>query len=88
MLDIECYESIGSMERALDQHADQAFAELNSQDEKDICETVFKALTDKASDARGVRRPTRLETLCEMCNSTPAAVVSVINIFRKSSRSF
>ncbi len=88
MLDIECYESIGSMTSALDLHADQAFAELNSPNEKYICETVFKALTDKASDARGVRRPTRLKTLCEMCNASPAAVISVIDVFRKSSRSF
>ena len=88
MLDIECYESIGSMTSALDQHADQAYEELDTPDKKRICETLFKALTDKASDARGVRRPTRLKTLCDMCDAIPADVVSVIDTFRQSSRSF
>ena len=88
MLDIECYDSIGSMTRALDQHANKAFAELGSSDKERICKTLFKALTDKANDARGVRRPTRLGTLCEMCGATHADVVSVIDVFRKPSRSF
>ncbi len=88
MLDIECYDSIGSMTSALDQHAEHAFAELGSTEKEKICETIFKALTDKASDARGVRRPTRLDTLCEMCDASRADLVSVIDVFRKSSRSF
>lgn len=88
MLDIECYGSIGSMRRALDQHANRAFDELDSDNQRRICESLFKALTDKASDSRGVRRPTRLDTLCQMCTATRAEVVSVIDVFRQSSRSF
>lgn len=88
MLDIECYDSIGSMTSALDHHANQAFAELVSAEKERICEALFKALTDKASDVRGVRRPTRLDTLCKICNSTQTELESVIDVFRKSSRSF
>lgn len=88
MLDLECYNRIGNMTGALDQHADQAFSELETDEQRRICESLFKALTDKASDARGVRRPTRLNTLCEMCDASRADVVSVIDVFRQSSRSF
>ena len=52
------YESIGTMAHALDRHAEKAYEELSSDREKKICEKAFKALTDKGTDARGIRRPT------------------------------
>ena len=56
--------------------------------EQQVCESIFKALTDKATDPRGVRRPTTFGTLCELADATPAEVRSVIEVFRKPSRSF
>ena len=38
------------MAGALDQHADKAYAELGSARQQQICEQLFKALTDKAND--------------------------------------
>ena len=58
------YEAIGTMAHALDQHAERAYAELGTARQQQICEKLFKALTDKATDPRGVRRPTTLGTLC------------------------
>ena len=69
------YEAIGTMAHALDQHAERAFAELTTERQKKICEVVFQALTDKGSDARGVRRPTDFATLCAIANASPAEVV-------------
>src|SRR5690242_2184219 len=60
-LDLPHYEAIGTMAQALDQHAERAYAELTPPQQK-ICEKMFKALTDKATDPRGVRRPTTLGT--------------------------
>jgi energy-coupling factor transporter ATP-binding protein EcfA2 len=82
------YEAIGTMAHALDQHAERAFAELTTERQKEICEVVFQALTDKGSDARGVRRPTEFAALCAIANATPAEVVTVLDAFRKPSRSF
>ena len=48
------------MAAALDRHAEKAYAELGSARQQQICERLFKALTDKATDPRGVRRPTTL----------------------------
>src|SRR5208337_714439 len=45
-------------------------------------------LTDKATDPRGVRRPTALGTLCALADATAAEVTDVIAVFRKPSRSF
>jgi hypothetical protein len=76
-----------TMAQALDQHAERAYAELTPRQQR-ICEKMFKALTDKATDPRGVRRPTTLGTLCALADATPAEVTQVIDVFRKPSRSF
>ena len=87
-LDLTHYEAIGTMASALDQHAEQAYAELGGARREQICELLFKALTDKATNSRGVRRPTNLGDLCALTNSTEAEVSEVIDVFRDPSRSF
>jgi tetratricopeptide (TPR) repeat protein len=82
------YDAIGTMAHALDQHAERAFAELTTERQKRICEVVFQALTEKGSDARGIRRPTDFATLCAIANASPAEVGAVLDVFRKPSRSF
>lgn len=87
-LDLRHYEAIGTMASALDQHAEQAYEELGSARRQQICESLFKALTDKATDPRGVRRPTKLGDLCALTGSPEAEVIEVIDVFRDPSRSF
>jgi tetratricopeptide (TPR) repeat protein len=82
------YEAIGTMAHALDQHAEVAFAELTTERQKKICEVVFQALTEKGSDARGVRRPTDFATLCAIAGAEPAEVAAVLEAFGKPDRSF
>src|SRR5215475_13769656 len=87
-LDLTHYDAIGTMAHALDQHAAQAYAELGTVRQLQICEKLFKALTDKATDPRGVRRPTTLSTLCALTEASDAEVTEVIDVFREPSRSF
>ncbi|MBZ5622195.1 MAG: WD40 repeat domain-containing protein [Acidobacteriia bacterium] len=87
-LDLDAYEEIGTMSHALDQHAEEAYAAVGGAREQKICEWIFKALTDKGSDPRGIRRPTRLRTLCELTGSSEAEVKRIIDIFRDPGRSF
>jgi WD40 repeat protein len=87
-LDLPHYEAIGTMAHALDQHAERAYAELLSARQQQICEKLFKALTDKANDPRGVRRPSKLGTLCALAEAKPDEVKQVIEVFRQPSRSF
>jgi WD40 repeat protein len=87
-LDLPHYEAIGTMAHALDQHAEQAYAELGTMHLQQICEKLFKALTDKATDPRGVRRPTAQRTLCALADATAPEVTDVIDVFRDPSRSF
>jgi WD40 repeat protein len=87
-LDLGHYEAIGTMTNALDQHAEKAYVELGNARKQELCAKIFKALTDKATDPRGIRRPTILSTLCALGDATAQEVTTVIDVFRKPSRSF
>jgi flagellar basal body-associated protein FliL len=87
-LDLPHYDAIGTMAHALDQHAEHAYAKLGGERQRHICAKLFKALVDKATDPRGVRRPTTLGTLGALTAATVAEVTEVIDVFRKPSRSF
>jgi WD40 repeat protein len=87
-MELPHYEAIGTMSRALDQHAEKAYSELTTERDRQICERIFKALTDRGTDARGVRRPMDAATLCALTAASPAELAQVIDVFRKPSRSF
>ncbi|MBH2042034.1 MAG: ATP-binding protein [Comamonadaceae bacterium] len=82
------YEAVGTMAHALNQHAEEAFSELAEGRPRALAEALFKAITDKVTDARGTRRPTRLDTLCEVTGASAAELTLVIEVFRDPSRSF
>jgi TPR repeat protein/uncharacterized RDD family membrane protein YckC len=85
-LDLEHYMEIGTMAKALNHHADEAFEQLETPDRAKICEKLFKALTD---DRRGIRRPQKLATLSEIAGTgSEEEVKAVIEVFREPSRSF
>ncbi|PLX10277.1 MAG: hypothetical protein C0594_05145, partial [Marinilabiliales bacterium] len=86
-LDVTHYEAIGRMEKALSEHANEAYDELK-QEEKDICEHLFKTLTERGADNRGVRRPSKIQEICEISKASPEAVIAVVDVFRKPGRSF
>ena len=87
-IDIDDYENIGTISEALSQHAEEAFAELTTDRDREICEKIFKELTDKGNLAYGVRRPRLLSEICAAADATPAEVVRVIDVFRKPGRGF
>ncbi|MFZ0408005.1 MAG: WD40 repeat domain-containing protein [Cyanobium sp.] len=82
------YEAIGTMATALDSHAEQTLAEVQEADGLRLCARLFRALTDRASDPRGIRRPTTLAALREICGGEPATVDRLIDHFRRSDRAF
>src|SRR5437870_4293859 len=73
-IDIPSYEAVGTMRHALSQHAEEAYEEIGSDRGRQIAERMFKALTDTFSDPRGVRSPTAVRELAEICDATEAEV--------------
>ncbi|HEX7677783.1 MAG TPA: hypothetical protein VF713_06650 [Thermoanaerobaculia bacterium] len=86
-LDLRHYEAIGMMHSALSRHAEECFGELDGRGQA-IAEKLFKALTDKGSDIRGVRRPAPVSEVCALTGATLDEVTAVVDNFRKPGRSF
>jgi hypothetical protein len=87
-LTLRHYESVGTMAHALNHHAQEAFEKLAEGREREVAKALFQAITDKTADARGTRRPTRMDTLAGITGATAAELTSVIDVFRDPSRSF
>ena len=87
-IDLNHYEAIGTMTEALSRHAEETYLELETPERKLIAERMFKALTDKGSDARGVRSPRRLEEISALTGASQVDVISVVDVFRRPGRSF
>ncbi len=87
-LDLHHYEKIGGMAGALDQHAEEAYRELPDEHHRAIAQVLFKRLTHKGSDARGVRRPTAILEICDVAGASVEEVVVVAETFRTEGRTF
>ncbi len=87
-IDVEDYVAIGTFREALSKHAEEAFAETVERGLGDTAERVFKALTDRVNDQRGVRRPTPVGELAEIVEASEAQVIEVVDRFRAPGRSF
>jgi WD40 repeat protein len=86
-MDIEHYEAIGKLDSALSEHANEAYDEL-SENGKRICESIFKTLTEKGGDNRGIRHPTQIVKIAEIAQAAPEEVFEVVETFREQGRSF
>jgi WD40 repeat protein/energy-coupling factor transporter ATP-binding protein EcfA2 len=85
-VDLKHYEAIGTMKEALSLHANEAYDELND-DQKKICEIIFKAITEKRGENFGIRRPTKLGEIAAIADVTEEEVMEVIEKFRAPGRS-
>ncbi len=84
-IDLKHYEAIGRMDEALSQHANEAFEELLTS-QKRVCESIFKALTDKGGDQSGIRKPTKLAQLAAIAGTTQEEVILITDKFRQPGR--
>ncbi len=86
-IDLYHYDAIGGMAEALSRHADEVYTHLGEEDQQ-IAQRLFKTLTEKDPDNRGIRRPISLERLTGIIASSDEAVAHVIDAFRIPSVSF
>jgi regulator of protease activity HflC (stomatin/prohibitin superfamily)/energy-coupling factor transporter ATP-binding protein EcfA2 len=87
-IDIEHYEAIGGMNRALSLHADQIYFSFLDQESLKITETVFKRLTERGLNNREVRRPSSIEELCSVTKVDKEKIIQIIDQFRRHGVSF
>ena len=87
-LDVEHYRAIGTMKETLSRHADEAYNQLPDDHHRKICERMFKSITERGNDGRGIRRPMPFSDLIEIVGGDELALMKVIDDFRTTNRSF
>lgn len=86
-MDIRHYNAVGKVSQALSQHANELYESLSTR-EKEIAAVMFKSITEKTVDNKGMRRPSKLSLLAELADASEEEVISVVEHFRKPGRSF
>lgn len=71
----------------MSRHANEAFEELDLRG-KEICEKMFKSITEKSTDNKGIRHPSSVSTIKSIVKCTSQELFAVIEKFRIPSRSF
>jgi len=87
-LDLEHYNAIGRMTEALSRHADEVHDELPSGEHRQLCMKLFKAITEKQADGRGIRRPLPLGDIDKITGYQRDKLLEVIEAYRSSGRTF
>ncbi len=86
-IDLRHYNAIGRIHQALSLHANEIYEELTSR-QKEIAEVLFKNITEKTNENKGLRRPAKLSFIAELAEADPQEVAEVVEHFRKPGRSF
>jgi energy-coupling factor transporter ATP-binding protein EcfA2 len=86
-IDVEHYEAVGEMTQALSRHADEIYGSLTD-DVRAVVERLFKCLTDRGSDNRGIRRPTRVADACKIVDVRSDELKNVVERFNAPGCSF
>ncbi|MDM8566572.1 hypothetical protein QUF74_13085 [Candidatus Halobeggiatoa sp. HSG11] len=81
------YEQIGGFKKALSNHADMAYEELTSEQQR-IAEILFRNLSERDSSKRDTRRPTKLSEIARLAEVDWLDVVPVVEVFRQEGRNF
>lgn len=82
------FEATGGLAAALSNHADEIYDALPDDRHRRACERVFKTLTEKGKDNRGIRRPTRLAQLMAIAGEDYRTVTAVLDAFRQGGVTF
>ena len=87
-MDLRHYDEVGGLREALSNHADEVYEALPNDEQRQISRQLFKTLTERGEDERGIRRPTRLDYLSDIIGTDESVLVPLIEEFRKAGRTF
>jgi WD40 repeat protein len=92
LIDLEDYKGIGTLDRALSLHADEAYEEARDRlpggPGQQIVRRVFTRLRLRDANGRETRRPTPAGELRELANASMDELTTVLNCFREKRRTF
>ena len=87
-LDLDDYQRVGRMSEALSLHADEIYASLADDRQRELCRGIFQALTIQESENRGIRRPQRLGSLSQILDVPADELRPIIDAYRHQGVTF
>jgi uncharacterized RDD family membrane protein YckC/energy-coupling factor transporter ATP-binding protein EcfA2 len=81
------YENVGRFRKALSQHLDEAWNQLDN-DQQKIAKQLFLCLCEHAGEGSFIRRMVTLGELAAMADVTPDEVIDVVRVFQENERNF
>ena len=87
-LDLDDYHRVGKMSQALSLHADEIYLSLANDRQRALCQGIFQALTIQESESRGIRRPQRLGSLCQILDVPTGELLPIIDAYRQHGVTF
>jgi hypothetical protein len=81
------YEKVGGLAEALSNHADEAFTELNKQ-QQCIAEVLFRCLSERGMDQRDTRRPVQLAAVAAVAGVSSEEIKQIVEAFRRPGCNF
>jgi WD40 repeat protein len=81
------YERAGTIREAISVHAEELYGKLNERG-KEICELMFKAITSKGADNKGLRQPSDIKTIKSIVDCSLGDLYEVADKFRSDGNSF
>lgn len=76
------YDSIGGIKNSISIHANSIYDTLSEGDRK-LCEIIFKALTERGSENKGLSRPTTINALSEIARVEVNEIIKVLDAFNQ-----
>lgn len=78
------YDDAGGMQNALNNHANYVYGLLDEPWKQQLCQKLFRAITEKDTDGIETRRPERLSYLSEVVGMDPTSILEVVKIFEEN----
>lgn len=82
------YKGVGTVKGAMARHAEEAYADLDTEEKRVICERIFRALVEEASDGSASSRSVTVREIMNITGRTMREVRLVIYTFSQSGRRF
>ncbi len=87
-IDLANYEASGGMEVGLSLHVEERYLALDSDEHRWIADKLFRILTERGTENRGIRRPSKLGVIAAVVDAPLETVIRIVDVFRIAGCSF
>ena len=84
---IKEYEAGGGIRNSVSNHANSLYDELTEDDRK-LCEIIFKSLTERGSENKGLSRTITIAEIADIAKADPKDIIRIVEVFSQPKSGF